>query len=80
MLEPSDSKVTGKIDVIEQLGEAYLLHVRLADRTLVTAKAAGRRANRRRATRSRFGFEGSLCHVFDENQKALPRIIETAAA
>ncbi|WP_372422169.1 ABC transporter ATP-binding protein [Salinarimonas chemoclinalis] len=79
VLEPAESQVSGKIDVIEQLGEAYLLHVRLADRSLVTAKIPGD-APQREGDEVTLGFDGALCHVFDEREKALPRIIETAAA
>jgi multiple sugar transport system ATP-binding protein len=79
VLEPSDSEVTGTIDVIEQLGEAYLLHVRLADRSLVTAKLPGD-AHQKEGDEVRLGFDGALCHVFDERERAFPRIISAQAA
>ena len=58
-LEPADSMLTGKIDVIEQLGEAYLLHVRLADRSIFTAKLPGD-SHQKEGDEVTLGFDGAL--------------------
>ncbi len=74
VLQPSDAQVTGTIDVVEQLGEAYLLHVRLADKSLVTAKLSGD-TPQQEGEQVTLGFDGTLCHLFDEHGKAFRRII-----
>ncbi|MXN66890.1 sn-glycerol-3-phosphate ABC transporter ATP-binding protein UgpC [Stappia sp. GBMRC 2046] len=61
--EGSDTVLKGKVDVLEQLGEAYLLHTRLADGSLVTAKIPGDAAYNEGDEVS-LGVSNELCHMF----------------
>jgi multiple sugar transport system ATP-binding protein len=78
-----ETALTGKVDVLEQLGEAYLLHVRLADGSLVTAKLTGN-APVRDGDEVKLGIPGDMCHMFRQDETALPRVtgrvLETAGA
>ncbi len=67
-----DAGLTGRIEVVEQLGEAFLLHVRLADRTLFTAKLPGD-SRLSAGAEVRLGVKGAFCHVFDADGQAMSR-------
>ncbi|MFN3687409.1 ABC transporter ATP-binding protein [Salinarimonas sp.] len=71
-LGPGEATLTGRVEVVEQLGEAYLLHVRLPDRTLITAKLPGD-SHLRAGAEVALGVDGALCHLFDADGKALRR-------
>ena len=68
----SDAALTGRVEVVEQLGEAFLLHVRLADRTLVTAKLPGD-STLSPGTEVQLGIDGAFCHLFAADGRAMRR-------
>jgi multiple sugar transport system ATP-binding protein len=61
-----------RIDLVEQLGESHLLHVRTPERSMLTVRVPGE-------ARHRVGEEvplllpADLCHVFDRSGQALER-------
>ncbi len=78
--EPTrDSTLSGKIEVIEQLGESHFLHVRTPDRELITVRAAGDAA-RQEGTPISIGVPGACVHVFTQDKRALPRLVEQEQA
>jgi multiple sugar transport system ATP-binding protein len=66
------ARLSGTVDVVEQLGEAYLLHVRIADGSLITAKLPGD-ARYGEGDRVELTVPGALCHLFSEEGQAFMR-------
>jgi multiple sugar transport system ATP-binding protein len=67
----------GRIELIEQLGDSHLLHVRTASRQILTARAAGDAAHRIGDEVS-LRVPGEFCQVFTATGEALPRLPATA--
>jgi multiple sugar transport system ATP-binding protein len=67
-----NAALSGRVEVVEQLGEAFLLHVRLPDRTLVTAKLPGD-SSLPAGAEVQLGIDSALCHLFDAEGRAMRR-------
>ncbi len=70
----TDQAISGTVEVVEELGESHFLYVRLADRTLLTARAGGDAPQSIDST-VRIGLKGGDCHVFGADGKAMPRLV-----
>jgi len=66
--------VGGDVEVVEELGESHFLHVRLADKTLITVRTAGDATHAVDGT-VRIALHGGDCHVFTADGQAAPRLM-----
>jgi multiple sugar transport system ATP-binding protein len=62
----------GRVELVEQVGDSYLLYVRLGNHKLLTAREPGD-ARYRPGDEVALGFPGHLCHVFTRSGDALHR-------
>ncbi len=66
-------QVTGRVDVVEQLGDSHLLHVQLADGQRVIARGPGD-ARAHAGGDITLGIDGALCHLFNDRGLAAARL------
>jgi multiple sugar transport system ATP-binding protein len=70
IVDPGHSDLRGKIDLIEQLGESHLLHIRVNGGDIITARLPGD-AQRRMGDEVGLQLPVDQCHLFDEAGRAL---------
>jgi ABC-type sugar transport system ATPase subunit len=68
------SRMTGRADVVEQLGESHLLHLDMPDGQRVIVRHAGD-SKAQEGQNIEIGIDGSECHLFFEDGLAANRLI-----
>ena len=63
-LNAANTTSAGRVELVEQLGESHLLHLRMGNGKILTARKSGDARHRVGETVT-VGFPSSLCHVFD---------------
>ena len=66
---PEDATLSGKVDVLERLGDRTLLYTKLEDGTIMVAEDVGL-SNAAIGDTVYMALDGFSCHLFDENGKA----------
>ena len=74
-----DAELRGTAEVVEQLGESHLVHVRIGSGRIVTLRASGD-ARVRAGEPAMLGIPAGACHVFDREGRALDRRFASGAA
>jgi multiple sugar transport system ATP-binding protein len=68
-----DVTLAGRVELVEQLGENHLLHIKLAAGPRLTARAPGDTSHAVREE-VRVGIIGEHCHLFRRSGEAMPRL------
>jgi multiple sugar transport system ATP-binding protein len=68
------TRLTGKADVVEQLGESHLLHLDMPDGQRVIVRHNGD-AKAREGHNVEIGIDGNECHLFLQDGLAAERLI-----
>lgn len=75
----SNAPINGKVEVVEQLGEAHFIYVRLPNNQLITVRNAGDALVKSRADTA-VNFNLNNGHVFRADGTALRRLVEQSKA
>ena len=74
MTHGASGPITGKVDVVEQLGESHFIYVRLANGQLITVRNAGDASVNEHAD-IKVGFDPADGHIFKSDETALRRLV-----
>ncbi|MDQ0392162.1 ABC transporter ATP-binding protein [Labrys monachus] len=73
----AEACLSGTVELVEELGDSHLVHVRIANGQLITLRQAGDAPLSMTETVS-IAVPGTLIHVFKRDGSALPRLAPTA--